>query len=170
MLEEAVILAIDPGVHGAFALYSPNDPYTVQVQDVPTLKVKVAKRTRNQPDLHRMHAYFTSVAMLSPTHVICEEPHSMPHDGVVQAFTLGHCCGAIQAFITGLGCPVTYIRPNAWKLAMRLTGDKDLSRKRASQLFPQGAWQWERVRDDGRAEAALLAYYFVHLGGSHAIR
>jgi hypothetical protein len=30
---------------------------------------------------------------------------------------------------------------------------------RASQLFPNQADQWKRVKDDGRAEALLIAYY-----------
>ena len=36
---------------------------------------------------------------------------------------------------------------------------KDQSRALASNLFPQSAYLFKRVKDDGRAEAALIAYY-----------
>jgi hypothetical protein len=42
---------------------------------------------------------------------------------------------------------------------------KDAARKRACQLFPQVAGLFSRVKDDGRAEAALLAYYAHHMKG-----
>lgn len=36
---------------------------------------------------------------------------------------------------------------------------KDGSRARASELMPRHAGQWVRVKDDGRAEAALIALH-----------
>jgi crossover junction endodeoxyribonuclease RuvC len=44
---------------------------------------------------------------------------------------------------------------------MHLSADKGESRRRATQLFPDYADQWTRVKDDGRAEAALLAFYLA---------
>jgi hypothetical protein len=38
-------------------------------------------------------------------------------------------------------------------------GDKDVSRQRASALLPRHSGLWLRKKDDGRAEAALIAYY-----------
>jgi hypothetical protein len=51
------------------------------------------------------------------------------------------------------------VDPSAWKKTMHLSTDKNASRALASQYFPDAADQWSRVRDDGRAEAALIAYY-----------
>jgi hypothetical protein len=42
---------------------------------------------------------------------------------------------------------------------MRLSTDKNASRALASQFFPDCSDQWKRVKDDGRAEAALIAHY-----------
>jgi hypothetical protein len=36
---------------------------------------------------------------------------------------------------------------------------KDASRARASELLPAYSHLWQRKRDDGRAEAALIALY-----------
>ena len=37
--------------------------------------------------------------------------------------------------------------------------DKDGARARASQLLPWAAHQWARAKDDGKAEASLIALY-----------
>jgi hypothetical protein len=37
--------------------------------------------------------------------------------------------------------------------------NKDASRQKASMLFPKFAHLWARKKDDGRAEAVLLAHY-----------
>jgi hypothetical protein len=55
--------------------------------------------------------------------------------------------------------PTFEVDPSAWKKTMRLSTDKNASRALASQYFPDCADQWARVKDDGRAEAALIALY-----------
>ena len=62
--------------------------------------------------------------------------------------------------------PLTMVAPLKWKRALGVPADKDGARARASQLLPAHAGLWCRVKDDGRAEAALIAYYGVTvLGG-----
>ena len=51
------------------------------------------------------------------------------------------------------------VTPQLWKKAMRLVADKDAARQRAVQLFPERAEWFRRVKDDGRAEAAMIALY-----------
>jgi crossover junction endodeoxyribonuclease RuvC len=55
--------------------------------------------------------------------------------------------------------PTEYVSPQKWKRHFGLTSDKDESRRAASRLLPKSAHLWARVKDDGRAEAALLAIY-----------
>ena len=42
---------------------------------------------------------------------------------------------------------------------MRVRDGKDGSRLRAMELFPAYADRFKRVKDDGRSDAALIAYY-----------
>jgi crossover junction endodeoxyribonuclease RuvC len=50
-----------------------------------------------------------------------------------------------------------------WKKALKIKGTgaegKNASRVAASQLFPEHAELFSRVKDDGVAEAALIAWY-----------
>ena len=44
--------------------------------------------------------------------------------------------------------------------ALGLSADKGVSRRRAIELWPDHRKAFERVKDDGRAEAALLAWWW----------
>jgi crossover junction endodeoxyribonuclease RuvC len=46
-----------------------------------------------------------------------------------------------------------------WKRAMQVPSDKGACRMRAMQTFPGHSDLFRRVKDDGRAEAALLGFY-----------
>lgn len=125
---------------------------------MPTHSVIVNKKERRRLDLHALAAYF-DINRTRISHATIEEPGSMPHDGSVQAFSFGFSCGVVQAIVAAAGIPMNLVRPAAWKGAMGLTGGKDASRARASQILPEWAHLWARKKDDGRAEAVLLALF-----------
>ena len=60
--------------------------------------------------------------------------------------------------------PMFEVRPAEWKAALNLGTSKSASRERAMMQWPDDADQWRRARDDGRAEAALIAWYGVRFG------
>jgi len=64
--------------------------------------------------------------------------HSSPQMGVKSAFTFGEGFGRLQMALTALGVPYERVRPQAWQKAMGcLTkGDKNVSKRRAQELFP----------------------------------
>jgi crossover junction endodeoxyribonuclease RuvC len=74
-------------------------------------------------------------------------------------FKFGQVCGAMQAFAVAHFIKIKLVNPAHWKRVMGVTADKDSSRQRASQLFPRYAQLWSRRKNDGRAEAALIAIF-----------
>lgn len=146
-------LGIDPGLSGAMALY---DPKAVQVVigDVPTLEIN-GKRV---VDLATLAQYF-DMNSGHVKHATIEAVGAMPGQGVSSMFKFGFVAGALQAMVAAHFIPVHLVQPAKWKKALGLTGDKDASRRLASQHFPQFAHLWARVKDDGRAESVLLALY-----------
>jgi crossover junction endodeoxyribonuclease RuvC len=52
-----------------------------------------------------------------------------------------------------------YVTPAKWKKHFGLNRDKGVSRSKATERFPEYANLFSRVKDDGRAEAALIALY-----------
>jgi hypothetical protein len=63
---------------------------------------------------------------------------SSPQMGVKSAFTFGEGYGRLQMALTALGVPYERVRPAVWQKAMGcLTkGDKNVSKRRAQELFP----------------------------------
>jgi hypothetical protein len=153
-------LGIDPGLHGALALYRPGNPELgapyMTIEDIPTLEITVNKKKRLRLDLATLRIWFDfhGPDVIS---ALIEEPHSMPDMGAPSIFTFGFVCGAIQQAVVDAQIPYRVIDPAAWKKMMHLSADKDATRQAASRMFPSFAHLWARKCDDGRAEAGLLA-------------
>lgn len=91
--------------------------------------------------------------------VIIEKVHAMP-TGSKANFSMGTHLGLVLGVAGTLGIPVLQISPSAWKRTMGLTRPgkegKSQARALASQLYPEHAEMFVRVRDHDRAEAVLI--------------
>lgn len=152
-----MILGIDPGVHGAIALYWPGSD-TLYVHDMPTHSLTVNGKVRYRLDKAGLSVIVRTAALAAKLAVI-EDVHSMPEQGVASSFSFGAVAGALQQCVVDHDIPLRLVAPAVWKRRFGLTADKDAARARASELLPKHAHYWARKKDDGRAEAALLAYY-----------
>jgi crossover junction endodeoxyribonuclease RuvC len=69
----------------------------------------------------------------------------------------------IEGVLAALEIPTNYVTPQSWQKAVGARGGKDASRARAAELFPAYAANFTRKKDDGRADAALIAWYGAQL-------
>jgi hypothetical protein len=95
---------------------------------------------------------------LRPDRVFMEDAWSRPNDGHMQAFRFGQSFGAVKGVLAALGIPYSLVRPQLWKRDLRLTPDKEQSRALAIRTWPESDC-FRRVKDHGRAEAALIALW-----------
>ena len=67
-----------------------------------------------------------------------EQVHSSPQMGVKSAFTFGNGFGHLEMALTACGIAFERIRPQAWQKALgcMTKGDKNVSKRRAQELFP----------------------------------
>lgn len=138
-----VILGIDPGKSGAFAVLDTHD-MRVKTHDMPgTLEEKRVLIA----DIGKLHSCWI------------ERPFFPRMIGIKNAVTIAQAFGEIKCCLFFAGVPTFEVDPSAWKKTMRLSTDKNSSRALATQSFPDCSDQWARVKDDGRAEAALIALY-----------
>jgi crossover junction endodeoxyribonuclease RuvC len=144
-----IIAGIDPGDNGALALLY--DDNGVKTFDVP----KVGKDVDEVAWWQLWALYLENVDC-----VFIEQVGAMPGQGVTSMFNFGDRFGFVKALAYSAGVPVTFMRPQEWKKLVGIPSgsEKGASRLRASQLFPQHSDNWARVKDDGRAEAVLIAY------------
>ncbi len=150
-------MGIDPGAFGAIAILD-KDSRELVVIDMPTIKVKRGPRVVNQVDAH-MLADALRGHVTADTSALIEKVHAMPGQGVSSMFSFGRAAGIVEGVLAGLSVPFQLIPPATWTKSMRTFGGKDGSRQRAQELFPDYAHLFARKKDDGRAEAALLACY-----------
>jgi len=75
-------------------------------------------------------------------------------------FNFGVSYGFAQAVAVASGASMHFVTPAAWKAKLSLLkSDKNASREMARRLMPKINGEVARVKDDGVAEAALLAWY-----------
>ena len=141
------ILGIDPGLSGALGFYFPA-VQRVALEDIPTADGEVSSP-----------ALAVRVKAFKPSMVVLERVHSMPKQGVASTFKFGMSFGEVRGVIGALGIPLYLVTPQKWKKHYRLSSDKEESRAMAIRLFPNNADRLQRKKDEGRAEAALLAKY-----------
>lgn len=155
-----LFIGVDPGLHGAIALYNPDAACPLQIKDVPTHELTVNGKKRLQIDKHKL-----SLLLRYPAaRAFIEDVHSMPKQGVASSFKFGFVAGCIQQAVVDAGFELVLVPPQVWKRRFNLTSDKDASRARASELLPAHAHLWPLKKHDGRAEAALLALYGARYG------
>lgn len=144
------IIGIDPGLSGAVAAYMPEIGW--QVWDTPVATVKGSRRDYLTAEMRRI-----LVSVPNPVAAL-ERGIAMPRQSSSTTYTTGRGGGLWEGILAGLGIPYELVEPAKWKRAMGLTGqDKGGSRVLAQRLFPEIAEQFARVKDDGRAEACLIA-------------
>lgn len=149
------IVGIDVGLSGAIAILDA-DGALLGVEDMPVLRDGTNNRaTISTPllaDILRRSGAQTAYV---------EFVGARPGEGAVGAFSFGRCRGAIEGVAGALGIPVTFITPPTWKRAVGIPpgkdGAKDAARSKAIARWPAQAHLFARARDDGRAEAALIA-------------
>ena len=140
------ILGIDPGLSGAYALLT---NATAIVDDLP-----VVAKSIDAAEFHRI------VQALKPDVAVVEQVGAMPGNSPNSMFTFGRCYGSILATLACAGIPVKLATPAYWKKHFKLNSDKERSRQLAIQLFP-AVTGLSRKKDDGRAEALLLARFYL---------
>lgn len=162
MSGEAVkILGVDPGGSGAIALLAGG---AVRVADMPTFSVTRGKSAKLEVDAL---ALYDMIRVWAPTHCYFEQVGGIPGQSAPAAFNFGRACGLAEAVVKVSGVRIVTVPPATWKRRMGLIGGgKDDARAMATRLWPAAAAEFRRKKDDGRAEAALLAEYGRRLEGA----
>ncbi len=150
------ILGVDPGLQGALASW---DGKQLVIMDVPIVKARARGNEINLPALADM------VRKLAPFDAAYVERNSVrPEEGISSAQKNGLVAGMLLGCVAMCCRQINRPTPNQWKRVMRLTKDKEYSRTRAIEAFPDYYDLFARKKDHGRAEAALLAHYGYMLG------
>jgi hypothetical protein len=152
------IIGIDPGAGGAIAVL--DDGY-LHLIDMPTVEVRGRRHVAAASIADRLQLFRGAIAVL-------EHVQGVQGAGATSAFSFGRSAGVVEGVLAGLGIATKLVRPQVWTREMGVSRDKGAHRAAAQQLWPQQAAAFALVRDDGRADAALLvAWWLARGGGGH---
>jgi crossover junction endodeoxyribonuclease RuvC len=154
------VIGIDPGISGAIAIFE--DGKLDTIHDMPTLKIASGKTMKSHISaIGLVRILETSKLVHGSVHIVIEKVGAMPGQGVTSMFNFGRSAGIIEGVVAALQRPYTYVTPAAWTKAVGRAAGKDASRMRAMELFPAKADLFKRAKDDGRADACLIAYWYI---------
>jgi crossover junction endodeoxyribonuclease RuvC len=141
----SVIVGIDPGLTGGLACI-----YDGKLVGVEPMPVHDGRADGGEID--------SMLVTWEPDYVYVEKTQPMPKNGSIASFSLGLNSGIVIGCVTANQFPMVLVRPIDWKRRMGLVGkDKNASRGLARELFPEFEAKFRRVKDDGLAEACLIA-------------
>jgi hypothetical protein len=147
-----IFAAIDPGgVHAAIALF--RDGHPVFVDDI-----------RATNGILDSVAFAKALKDMCVDHVVVENVHSMPRQGMSSTFRFGMGCGIIHGVVGALKLPLTLVNPVKWKTFHALIQrDKEAARQLAIRRWPHLESHLARKKDCDRAEALLIGdWFYVH--------
>ena len=154
-----IFAAIDPGaVHAAIAVFHGETP--VFVDDIRTVNGMLDAA-----------AFAHAVQDMKVSHMVVENVHAMPRQGVSSTFKFGLGVGIIHGVAGALRLPLTLVAPTQWKTFQGLshfaevTARKEAARALAIRRWPEHNHRLERKKDADRAEALLIGdwYYVRHV-------
>ena len=152
-----IFAGIDPGKTGALAVLYPDN--SVEFFDVPRVKLK----GKDVPAYAEWSTTWgTALTLAGVDTVMVEDVAARPGQGVSSMFKFGRTLGFVHAIVLGIRPrpAVLFTTPSQWKGKLGLlNSSKGASREKAVALFPGVESRLARVKDDGRAEALLLAHY-----------
>ena len=150
-----MILSVDPGASGALAFLD-LAAGKLEILDMPTVEVKRGAKNKTEISPQMLAALIRGRA---PLVAVLERVGAMPGQGTASMYQFGRGVGMIEGVLAALQIPTEYVAPLVWQKAVGSRDGKDGNRQRAAELFPAYAHLFARKKDDGRADAALMAYW-----------
>lgn len=142
MIFPMIFIGIDPGLSGGIAILQDTGEVVCAVK-MPATEQDVFKVLSNSG-----RGWVKRYAFI-------EKVGATPQMGVVSAFTFGRGYGALLMALTAAAVPFDQVSPVKWQteMACRSGGDKNVTKRRAQQLFPS------LTITHATADALLMAEY-----------
>lgn len=154
-----ILYAIDPGKTGAIARFV--ESALTEILDPVDARLSALLADRLVDDMGDS---------ANRVEVVIEQVNGLPGQSGPAAFNFGAGYGELLGVCLALGVSPSLVRPHIWKAGLGLRNDTKNARefKAKSVALAKATWphvNWfERAKDDGRAEAALLGHFHLTQG------
>ena len=153
-----IIIGIDPGISGAISILE--NKKILEVYDTPTM-IDGKKNKKQINSAQVTNIIKERLKDDKEVIVVVEHVNAMPGQGVTSMFNFGQSFGVIKGICAALGLPIYFVRPTKWKKHFNLIKtNKDASRTKVIEAYPEISSKLHRKKDSNRADAILIALYF----------
>tara|TARA_B100001146_G_scaffold150410_1_gene132201 strand:+ start:540 stop:1019 length:480 start_codon:yes stop_codon:yes gene_type:complete len=153
-----IIIGIDPGISGAISILE--NKKILEVYDTPTM-IDGKKNKKQINSAQVTNIIKERLKDGKEVIVVVEHVNAMPGQGVTSMFNFGQSFGVIKGICAALGLPIYFVRPTKWKKHFNLIKtNKDASRTKVIEAYPEISSKLHRKKDSNRADAILIALYF----------
>ena len=153
-----IIIGIDPGINGAISIIE--NKKIIEVYDTPTM-IDGKKNKRQINGAQVTNIFKERLIGEKEVVVVVEHVNAMPGQGVTSMFNFGQSFGVIKGICAALNLPIYFVRPAKWKKHFNLIKtNKDASRTKVIEVYPEISSKLHRKKDSNRADAILIALYF----------
>ena len=153
-----IIFGIDPGVSGAISVLE--NKKVVEVFEMPTM-IDGKKNKKQVNGSQVANIIKERLSNNKEVIVVVEHVNAMPGQGVTSMFNFGQSFGVIKGICAALKLPIYFVRPTKWKKYFNLIKtNKDASRTKVIEVYPEISSQLSRKKDSNKADAILIARYF----------
>jgi len=153
-----IIFGIDPGISGAISILE--NKKVIDIFDMPTM-IDGKKNKRQVNGSQVTNIIKEKLNGNKEIVVVVEHVNAMPGQGVTSMFNFGQSFGVLKGICAALSIPIYLVRPAKWKKHFNLINtNKDASRTKVIQTYPEISSQLSRKKDSNKADAILIARYF----------
>ena len=153
-----IIIGVDPGINGAISVIE--NKKILEVYDTPTM-IDGKKNKRQINGAQVTNIFKERLNLNKEVIVVVEQVNAMPGQGVTSMFNFGQSFGVIKGICAALSLPIHFVRPAKWKKHFNLIKtNKDASRTKVIESYPEISSKLHRKKDINRADAILIALYF----------
>ena len=153
-----IIFGIDPGVSGAISVLE--NKKVIEVFEMPTM-IDGKKNKKQVNGSQVANIIKERLSNNKEVIVVVEHVNAMPGQGVTSMFNFGQSFGVIKGICAALKLPIYFVRPTKWKKYFNLIKtNKDASRTKVIEVYPEISSQLSRKKDSNKADAILIARYF----------
>tara|TARA_Y100000590_G_scaffold14180_1_gene17042 strand:+ start:2788 stop:3267 length:480 start_codon:yes stop_codon:yes gene_type:complete len=153
-----IIFGIDPGVSGAISILE--NKKIIEIFDMPTM-IDGKKNKKQVNGAQVANIIKNKLGDNKETIIVVEHVNAMPGQGVTSMFNFGQSFGVIKGICSALSLPIYFVRPTKWKKYFNLIKtNKDASRTKVIEIYPEISSQISRKKDSNKADAILIARYF----------
>ena len=154
------IIGIDPGISGAICFFEKGK--IIEIIDMPIMND--GKKNKKQVNGAQIHNEIYEQIKNIPKHeinVVLEQVSAMPGQGVTSMFNFGQSFGVIKGICAAMRLPLHFVRPAKWKKYFNLlNSEKQASRTKAIEIFPEISHKLSKKKDINKADAILIASFF----------